>query len=198
MKINGVPTLYQYPELPTGCEATALAMLLNWAGVNLSKYDVADALPKGDEVRFVNGEWLGANPDLLFVGDPYSDEGSFGVFEGPILQTAEKYMPGKTVDLTGQSFAALLDIVRAGTPVLAWTTLEQKQTFHSKTWTDADGNVIKWHQFEHAVVIIGADEEDVIVNDPHTGQEEHYNRVLFEKNWASMGGRAVTLDMIRD
>lgn len=26
------PSLYQYPVLPTGCEATSLTMLLNWLG----------------------------------------------------------------------------------------------------------------------------------------------------------------------
>lgn len=195
MKINGVPIFYQYPELPTGCEATALAMLLNWAGADVNKYDVADTLPKGDKVRYINGEWKGANPDSLFVGDPYSDDGSFGVFVGPILETAEKYMPGRAVDLTGKPFEALLEVVQAGTPVVAWTTLEQNKTFHSKTWTAPDGNIIKWHRFEHAVTIVGVDGESVIVNDPHTGRVEYYDRILFEKNWASMGGRAMTLDM---
>ncbi|WP_077329255.1 C39 family peptidase [Virgibacillus siamensis] len=195
MKINDIPTYYQYPELPTGCEATALAMLLNWAGIDVSRYDIADAMPKGDKVRFLDGKWKGANPNVNFVGDPYSDDGSFGVFEGPILKTAENFMPGKAVDLTGKPFEKLLDIVRNGTPVVTWTTLEQRETFHSKTWSDPDGNIINWFRFEHAVLMIGMDEKQVIVNDPHTGREEHYDRVLFEKNWESMGGRAVTLDM---
>lgn len=195
LKINGVPTYYQYPELPTGCEATSLAMLLNWSGMSVSKYDVADALPKGAKVKFTDDEWKGANPNLEFVGDPYSDDGSFGVFEGPIVATIEKFMPGKGIDLTGETFNLLLDIVQSGKPVMAWTTIEQKQTFHSKTWADGSGNVIKWHRYEHAVVIIGIDEENVIVNDPHTGREEHYDRNLFEKNWASMNQRAVTVDV---
>ncbi|WP_010531622.1 C39 family peptidase [Lentibacillus jeotgali] len=195
-KIKGVPLYYQYPELPTGCEATSLAMLLSW-GLNIpvSKYTVADALPKGPKVHHVDGEWKGAHPNKAFVGDPYtdSDDGSFGVFEGPTLTTLEKFMPGRGVDLTGEPFETILKILRSGNPVMAWTTLEQRETFYGKTWTDDDGDVIDWYQNEHAVVLTGVDSNDVIAHDPHTGKVERYDRELFEKNWISLGGRAVTL-----
>src|SRR5699024_11245486 len=73
-KIPNVPPLVQHPDLPTGCEATALAMLLNWAGLEISKYAVVDALPKGDKVHTVGGERIGANPHYEFVGDPYVED----------------------------------------------------------------------------------------------------------------------------
>lgn len=47
-EIPDVPVLSQNPELPTGCEATATTMLLQWAGVQVNKSEVADALPKED------------------------------------------------------------------------------------------------------------------------------------------------------
>lgn len=195
VKIPGVPVFNQYPELPTGCEATSLAMLLNWGGVKVSKYDVVDALPKGEKVRLVDGKWLGANPADEFVGDPYSDDGSFGVFEGPILETIETFAPSKSINLTGLEFAALLDVIRAGKAVMAWTTIEQKQTYLSKTWIDKNGKTIDWYCNEHAVVITGFDGDHLIVNDPYTGKVEYYKRDLFEHNWQSMGKRAVTLDI---
>ncbi|MGY0692101.1 C39 family peptidase [Virgibacillus sp. FSP13] len=194
VKISEVPTLNQHPELPTGCEATALAMLLNWGGQLVSKFDVVDKLPKGEKVKLIDGGWYGANPNKQFVGDPYSDDGSFGVFEKPILATIEKFMPEIGINLTGQDFDMLLDIVRSGKPVMAWTTIEQNETFHSKTWIDDSGNTIEWYRYEHAVVITGFNDDHIIVNDPYTGREEHYDRRLFERNWASMGKRAVTLD----
>ncbi|MFD1039750.1 C39 family peptidase [Virgibacillus byunsanensis] len=198
LKIEGVPVYNQFPELPAGCESTSLAMLLGWAGLPVDKYDVVNQLPKGDKVSLVDGEWVGANPHEEFVGDPYSDEeGTFGVFEEPILQTIDTFLPDKGINLTGQDFEPLLDIVRSGKPVMAWTTIEQKRTFHSKTWTDDEGNQIEWNRYEHAVVITGINEEDIIVNDPYTGGEEYYDRELFEYNWASMGKRAVTLDVNR-
>ncbi|MBT2218139.1 C39 family peptidase [Virgibacillus dakarensis] len=195
VKIAGVPVYNQYPDLPTGCEATSLAMLLGWAGLSISKYDVVEKLPKGEKVRLTDGKWYGANPHEQFVGDPYSDDGSFGVFDKPILATIEAFMPGKGINLTGRDFESLLDIVRLEKPVMAWTTIDQNETFHSKTWQDANGVVIDWYRYEHAVVITGIDGEHIIVNDPYTGKEEQYNRNLFERNWASMGKRAVTLDI---
>ncbi|SFB27226.1 Uncharacterized protein YvpB [Lentibacillus halodurans] len=197
VKIKGVPSCKQYPDLPTGCEATSLAMLLNWGGMQVSKYDVANALPKGDKVHKFGSEWKGANPNKAFVGDPYtdSDDGSFGVFEGPILKTIEAFMPGKGINLIGRPFDDLLKIIRAGKPVMAWTTLEQRQTFYGKSWTDEEGNVIDWYENEHAVVLTGIDGDYMIAHDPHTGRAEYYECDLFERNWASMGGRAVTLNV---
>ncbi|MDY0405050.1 C39 family peptidase [Virgibacillus sp. 179-BFC.A HS] len=185
--ISDIPVLYQYPELPTGCEATALTMLLNWAGLDVSRFDVADALPKGPKVEQINGIWYGAHPNKQFVGDPYSDEGSFGVFEKPILETIDKFLPQKGVDLTGKGFDAILQQLDKGIPVVTWTTLKQQTTYHSKTWQDEEGNIIKWYTYEHAVLAIGYDRQHVIVQDPDTGKLEHYEKKRFEKTgnqWA--------------
>lgn len=197
VKVDGVPVMYQYPQLPTGCEATSLAMLLNWADQSVSKDDVAAKLPKGKKVKWIDGGWYGANPNQQFVGDPYtdSDDGSFGVFEKPILATIEMFMPGKGVNLTGQEFNDLLAMVHSGKPVLAWTTLKQNQTYYTGTWQDETGRTIDWYHYEHAVVITGIDEGNVIVHDPDTGKEEYYDKTLFKQNWISMGKRAVTLDL---
>lgn len=192
-KVNGVPVFNQYPELPTGCEATALAMLLNWGGVTVSKYDVVNALPKGEKVRLVDGVWLGANPEVEFVGDPYSDD-DFGVFEKPILQTVEKLASScKGINLTGHAFESILDVIRAGKAVMAWTTIDQKPTYLSKKWMDENGKIIDWYCNEHALVITGFNKDNVIVHDPYTGKEEYYQRDLFERNWEAMGKRAITL-----
>lgn len=193
MKIKGVPNICQHPEMPTGCEATSLTMLMNWNGKALTNHEVVKAMPKGDKVQLIDGEWHGGNPNKEFVGDPYEDDGSFGVFEKPILETIDVFLPNQGTDLTNLPFAELLEIVRSGEPVMAWTTIDQKTTFHSKTWSDSEGNTIKWHRYEHAVVIVGVDSENIFANDPTTGKEEKYNRELFERNWASMGRRAVTL-----
>ncbi|SET18821.1 Uncharacterized protein YvpB [Oceanobacillus limi] len=195
IKIDGVPIDYQYPDLPTGCEATALSILLRWANVDTDKFDVADNLPKGREVHEVNGKWYGANPNETFVGDPYSDGSSYGVFEKPILATIEKYLPGKGVNLTGKNFNDILQIVKNGKPVMTWTTLKQKDSYYAKSWEDNHGNIIDWYNNEHAVVIVGYDSDFIIVHDPDTGKEEHYLRERFKKNWESMGKRSVTLDV---
>ena len=54
----------QYPELPTGCEATAASTLLRMDGIEVTKFDVANKLPKSD-----------SDCIYCFVGDPYSSSG---------------------------------------------------------------------------------------------------------------------------
>lgn len=40
-EIENFPILYQMPELPTGCEITALTMLLNYYGLPAEKVEMA-------------------------------------------------------------------------------------------------------------------------------------------------------------
>ncbi|MCJ0933241.1 C39 family peptidase [Virgibacillus halodenitrificans] len=191
--ISSVPIDYQYPDLPTGCEATALSMLLRWADVKIDKFLVVDTLKKGEKVHMVDGVWYGANPNEEFVGDPYSDDSSFGVFEKPILEVVEKFLSGKGINLTGKPFNTLINYLEEGQPVMAWTTLKQQKTFHSKSWYDRSGHKIDWYRYEHAVTMVGFNEEYVFVNDPDTGKQEAYNRITFEENWISLGRRAISV-----
>ncbi|WP_237049290.1 C39 family peptidase [Lentibacillus amyloliquefaciens] len=171
-------------------------MLLGWGCDRpVSKFEVADALPKGDKVHITESGWRGAHPNKAFVGNPYtdSDDGSYGVFEGPILQTLETFMPGAGINLTGRPFKTILNIVRSGKPVLVWTTLEQRETFFGLSWTDEEGDETDWYENEHAVVLTGIEGNNIMAHDPHTGRAEHYDRVSFEQNWYALGCRAVTL-----
>ena len=69
-KIEGVPMLFQDPELPTGCEVTALAMVLQYYGFDTDKCELSDVyLPKGavGETDF----------HYAFVGEP-REQHSYG------------------------------------------------------------------------------------------------------------------------
>lgn len=192
--IDGVPVIGQYPMLPTGCEATALTMLLQWAGVHVSKEEVADRLVKEPLPFEMEGRLLGGHPNRGFVGDPYTQE-SFGVFHKPIAATLDTFLKGRADDRTGLSFTELLALIDEGRPVVVWTTIELKEPRVVQSWDDAgdSGERIDWKSPQHALVLIGYEEEFVVVNDPHTGSTERYPRELFQTRWKQMGGQAVTL-----
>jgi uncharacterized protein YvpB len=192
--IDHVPVIGQYPILPTGCEATALTMLLQWAGVQVSKEAVADALIKEPLPFEQEGRVVGGHPNRGFVGDPYTQE-SFGVFHEPIATALETFLPGRAADRTGVSFAELLATIDEGRPVVVWATIELKEPRVVQSWDDAgdSGERIEWKSPQHALLLIGYEEATVVVNDPHTGGTERYPRDLFQARWEQMGRQAVTL-----
>jgi uncharacterized protein YvpB len=192
--IGGVPVLYQYPVLPTGCEATALTMLLNWAGVEVEKEQVADSLVKEPNPFERDGKLVGGNPHRAFVGDPY-DKASYGTFHEVIAKALDHYLPGKAWDVTGLSFEELLGHVEEGRPVVVWATIELKEPRPTDRWEDLDGSgtIIQWVSPEHCMTLVGYTKTCVVIHDPHTGKQELYPRELFRLRWEQMGRQAVTV-----
>ena len=75
-----------------------------------------------------------------------------------------------------------------------WCTLELKEPHETDCWQDLEtGDQIVWHSPEHAVLLIGLEGPNVIVNDPHTASTENYNKELFELRWKQMGSQAVSI-----
>lgn len=182
--------IYQNPKLPTGCEIVSAAMLLRWAGVQVSVNEIANAIPRGALPYQSNGKMVGGNPDYEFVGNPYQESG-FGVFHQPIAACINKYKPAQ--DLTGCSFNRLLKVIDSNQPVIVWTTINMKQPQINSIWYDIKGNKVVWKTPEHAVLLIGYTKTHVIVNDPLAGACVKYNRSDFEKYWVYMGRQAVTI-----
>lgn len=192
IKISKVSVISQFPELPTGCEATAAAMLLKWAGLKVTKQEVAKALPKGNLPNEVNGSLIGGNPEVVFVGDPFSDD-SYGVFHKPIHDVINKFLPGKAVDLSGRPFESLLHQIDKKIPVIVWATIGMIEPEISTEWVDSKGNKVVWKIPEHALLLTGFDDEFAYLNDPYTGTERKVNLQKFKDIWHAMGSQAVTI-----
>lgn len=103
---NQVPVISQRPELPTGCEMTAVAMMLQAAGVNISKKQVAQETPRAN------------NGDRGFVGNPYSITG-WWVFPKGIAPVVNKHL-GHSEDMTGASLSRINDKLIHGHAVVMW------------------------------------------------------------------------------
>jgi len=189
--LHTVP-ISQLPDLPNGCEAVAATMLLNWAGVDVSKEQIATELPKGPLPAIQeDGTWQGANPEDVFVGDPF-DVG-YGIYHKPIAQLLKRYLPGRIIDLTGSPLDKLLDTVKSGRPVLVWATEHMDPPVLRDEWVEPNGNIVDWYDPEHAMLLTGWDDDHAYMNDPMTGKQEIYNLWAFQTVWEAMGSQAITV-----
>ncbi len=182
-----IPTLLQMPELPTGCEATSLTILLMYDGYQIEKTTIVDEyLIYSKTGSFEYG----------FVGDPYSYEGA-GCFPDTIVETANRFLEAygaKTegINLTGKNFHTLLRYIAAGRPVAVWTSLYLLDPGIDLRGSTSEGYT--WYEMEHCVVLAGYDLENdkVIVSDPMQGIAE-YSLEWFQEVYERVGQYAVVI-----
>lgn len=180
--------LYQNPELPTGCEVTALTMLLNYIGYDIDKVTLAD-----------NYLRLGTTADSTvsdaFVGNPHSYQ-SYGCFIPVIIDCAVDYLKTQDVhekiyNYTGSSFRSILKNVANGHPCMVWGTNSMLEPYPTDKWV-VNGVVCQWLSDEHCMIVLGFDYEknEVTVADPLYGIK-NFNLDLFEKRFDQMGKQAL-------
>lgn len=161
-----VEYLAQNPELPTGCEITALTTVLNYYGFDISKTEMAsDYLEKSNAP---------ANFWNCFIGNPASFSG-FGCYAQPITDAANKFFEEKNADFkaynqSGVTFESLLKETELGRPVIIWGTMGMKTPYYTYEWK-IDGETVQWIAPEHCLVLIGYDLETgaAIMSDPQKG-----------------------------
>jgi uncharacterized protein YvpB len=191
-----VPLILQNPELPRGCEVTSLAMLLQYAGVSVDKMTLAREIKKDSTpYQIKSGKIYFGNPYNGFVGNMYTlREPGYGVYHGPVRELLEKYLPGRTIDLTGCSFEEILLFVSEEVPVwvVANATFAPLASGEFQTWHTPQGPVEITYR-EHAVLLTGYDAEYVYINDPRSNiKNKQASRQKFVAAWKQMGGQAVT------
>ncbi len=197
--IKNFPMIYQLPELPTGCEITALTMVLNYYGLNADKMTMAtEYLPKNNYyVYYKNGIPFGNDLDNYFLGDPTTAYGCV-CGAGALVTAANNYLENckskiRAKDITGSSPEELYRLVAGDTPVVVMTTIEMVDRIVYEGWYTEDGKYVNWSQSDHGVVLIGYTDDAVIVADPLLGQV-NYSKAQFEKVFASRGGKCVILN----
>jgi uncharacterized protein YvpB len=193
-----VPQILQNPELPNGCEITSLCEILQYYGFPADKCQLADNyLPRSKE-------WLGADPNLVYMGDPHREDDSpecgFYCFAGPIVAAARSYLKSQgaedrfqVVDLTGSEPEELFAEIEKGNPFLFWASLHFDDIQHDDCrYPLTDGTIHHvFHQL-HCMVCKGVDEDRVYLADP-LDFNESVPIPQFDRIYRQLGMRAVVL-----
>lgn len=195
-----VPVLLQ-DNLPTGCEATAAAMMLQAFGYAVSNEDVARALPLTQQ-ETVGDRRYAAHPEKAFLGNPFTASG-FGIFSPAVAQTMQTLINERggrhrVVDLKGASEEKILSYIQEGTPVCIWSTMDGREVVNQYSWYIKDGDtytdqMFVWPGNEHCLVLIAYDKATVTVNDPQQGVIQ-YERSDFFRHYREIGRYALTME----
>lgn len=180
MEVNDKPHVFifnyqkdmQYPELPTGCEATAVSTLLRMHGYNVSKTEVADAMPKSDW-DFVDCFW----------GDPYEETG--GACMSPCAAaTANLFLDDGAEAIAVRSTLGELDL-EGGLPACVWVTINLEEPRATRKL-----NGFTCYTPSHCVVVRKIENGTVYCYDPLSGVVD-YPLELFKKRYEQLGSQAV-------
>ena len=191
VQINVDPIL-QYPELPTGCEITCLAMLLNYHGYNVDKVDLVN-----NYMLYRTG-----NYPVGFGGSPFSTTGSL-MWPPAMVDIANAFLldnndERKAQDKTGLTLDLLFNYLKEGIPIAVWVN----ESF--STYVDYDGNEASYNGYlyrsywgEHCIILKGydLDKNIVYINNPQTG-EEIIDLTLFEEVYIACGRYAVLINIV--
>ncbi|WP_396953695.1 C39 family peptidase [Neobacillus mesonae] len=146
-KLN-VPLIEQRPELPTGCEITAVTMMLQYKGARVNKVSLAKQMPRHS-----------SNPNKGYVGNPFTKHG-WTIYPPALMNLVKKYA-GSSVNLTGKSNATIEKQLFNGKPIvvlvspmhgfsihaLVLTGYDQNYYYYNDCWTGEKGAKISKKEF---------------------------------------------------
>ena len=196
--IKNFEAVMQMPELPTGCEVTALTMALNYYGFKVDKVTMAaEYLPIAMPDFYYKDDEELYGPDLneYFIGDPASNGYVCGT--GAIITAADNYLKDqgsslRAVNMTGTPAEELYAMVDSDIPVIVWVTIGMTERQGTEGWMTEDGGYVSWSSNDHGAVLIGYTDDAVIIADPLEGKTV-YGRLDFEEVYQSRGEQCVIL-----
>jgi uncharacterized protein YvpB len=195
--ITGVPYMQQVYEL--SCEEAALQMVLARQGVSVTQAQILSALGVDGRAGFIDsaGVLHWGNPNANFVGDPNGSEVTltgYGTYRPAIARVTNGY--GVNVIGAGEGIApaAVYQAILTNHPVVAWVAFDWQ--YHSPgsmlTW---DGQQVQYEgPIEHAVTLIGVNQNSVLVNNPWPANGQQWvSKSVFEPAYATYHDMAVVI-----
>lgn len=130
---NNAKVICQRPEMPTGCEITAVTMMLNFAGKKVSKFQAAKIMPRS------------SNPNKGFIGSPYKKFPlGYWVAPGGVKPVVDHYL-GKSKIMTGCSINAIKQKLIRSHLVVVWMGWFDGFSNHALTLTGYHGNTLYYN-----------------------------------------------------
>jgi len=160
----------QNPELPTGCEATALSILLRMSGLDIGKIDVVEAMPRS-----------GSDYVHHYMGNPYSTSG-FLCLPPCSVETANELLPDGWEAYSQEG----TDLDELELPAAAWVTMYLRDFYQLRDGEDG----YQVCSNTHCLVITKVGKSKVEVVDPLVGVTS-YDREQFEYIYSTYGKMAV-------
>ena len=168
-------------QLPLSCEAASAVDWAAYFGVSIDELEFLARLPLSD------------NPDLGFVGDVNGKWGrvppnAYGVHAEPVAALLRDY--GVNADsYRDLAWEEAQTEIRLGRPIIVWVVGHVWEKGKALSYTAADGAQVKVAPYEHTVMLIGYDAENVVVLD---GDKVVVRRLpVFLSSWAVLGNMAV-------
>lgn len=165
------------------CESRSAADLANYWGITVSETEFLNALPESDD------------PEKGFVGNVNNPWGNippqaYGVHAKPVADLLNTY------GLDAQAHKALLftDLqaeIATGRPVIVWV-IGGVWAGTPQTYTANDGSQTIVAKFEHTMIMIGYDTNNVYLVDAGSGYTQTHTIANFKDSWSVLGNMAVT------
>lgn len=198
--IRDVPHYTQFTDYLTACESLASVSLLQYYGINMDiDLFLDEYLPRADYPTLgEDGELHGESPWEYFIGDP-RDSSGFGCYNICIANGINKIAEGLAVPLDNVPLEELCaDYIDKGQPVVFWGTIRMASPYVSEFhWVIPDGTLYHFINPEHAVVLIGYDDEYYYFSDSMSYETiTPYAKTLVEKAYDGMFRQALAIDPI--
>ncbi|PGZ95414.1 hypothetical protein COE51_20295 [Bacillus pseudomycoides] len=130
-------------NLVSGCEITSVTMMLQYAGANVDKVQLAYEMP-----------YSSFDPNQGFVGNPFGR--GWTIYPPALMDLVRKYA-GSSINLTGKDIKRPLD---DGKPVVVWMTMhgftvhaitlvgyDDKNVYYNDPWTGEKNATMYWSDF---------------------------------------------------
>lgn len=193
-----MPIVYQNPELPNGCEITAVTSVFHYYGFLVDKIKMADYYLYQSPIVTVNNKRYGPDPNIGYAGSPKDPINGWYAFAGPIEHAAKIASKSlgtnlKTENISGSSTAEIEKWLERGVPVIVWVTLNLEKPLINGGWYINDTN--EYHSSYtnlHTVVLLKSTENEVIVMDPLKGYVKH-DKTTFFGSYESLNKQAIII-----